>query len=36
MKILYRLNSIRKCYGPSVVLDIDDLTIVDSRLYTLI
>lgn len=36
MKILYRLNSLRKCYGSSVVLDIDGLTIVDSRLYTLI
>jgi tungstate transport system ATP-binding protein len=36
MTILYRLNSIRKCYGSSVVLDIDGLTIVDSRLYTLI
>jgi tungstate transport system ATP-binding protein len=36
MKILYRLNSIKKCYGSSVVLDIDGLTIVDSRLYTLI
>ena len=35
MKILYRLNSIRKCYGSNVVLDIDGLTIVDSRLYTL-
>jgi tungstate transport system ATP-binding protein len=36
MKILYRLNSIRKCYGPSVVLDIGGLTILDRRLYTLI
>jgi tungstate transport system ATP-binding protein len=36
MTILYRLNSIRKCYGSNVVLDIEDLTIVDSRLYTLI
>ena len=36
MKILYRLNSLRKCYGSNVVLDIDGLTIVDSRLYTLI
>ena len=36
MKILYRLNSIRKCYGSNVALDIEDLTIVDSRLYTLI
>jgi tungstate transport system ATP-binding protein len=36
MKILYRLNSIRKCYGSNVVLDIEVLTIVDSRLYTLI
>jgi tungstate transport system ATP-binding protein len=36
MKILYRLNSIRKCYGSNVALDIEELTIVDSRLYTLI
>jgi tungstate transport system ATP-binding protein len=36
MKILYSLNSIRKCYGSNVVLDIDGLTIVASRLYTLI
>jgi tungstate transport system ATP-binding protein len=36
MKILYRLDSIRKCYGSHVVLDIEDLTIVDRRLYTLI
>ena len=36
MTILYRLNSIRKCYGSNVVLDIEDLTIVDGRLYTLI
>jgi tungstate transport system ATP-binding protein len=36
MKILYRLHSIRKCFGSNVVLDIDRLTIVESRLYTLI
>jgi tungstate transport system ATP-binding protein len=36
MKILYRLNTIRKCFGSNVVLDIDRLTIVESRLYTLI
>jgi tungstate transport system ATP-binding protein len=36
MKILYRLNMIRKCFGSNVVLDIDRLTIVESRLYTLI
>jgi tungstate transport system ATP-binding protein len=36
MKILYRLNSIRKCYGSNVVLDIEELTIGEGRLYTLI
>ncbi len=35
MKILYRLKSIRKRYGSSVVLDIDELTIGEGRLYTL-
>jgi tungstate transport system ATP-binding protein len=35
MKILYRLHSIRKCYGSNVVLDIEELTIVGGRLYTL-
>jgi tungstate transport system ATP-binding protein len=33
---MYRLLSIRKCYGSKVVLDIEGLTIVDGRLYTLI
>ena len=33
---MYRLQSIRKCYGSKVVLDIADLTIVEGRLYTLI
>jgi tungstate transport system ATP-binding protein len=36
MKILYRLKSIRKRYGSSVVLDIDELTIGEGRLYTLV
>ena len=36
MKILYRLDSIRKRYGASVILEIDGLTILDRRLYTLI
>ncbi|MHB1011964.1 MAG: ABC transporter ATP-binding protein [Desulfobacteria bacterium] len=36
MKILYDLNSIRKRYGTNVVLDIEVLTIVERRLYTLI
>jgi len=36
MKILYRLHSVRKCYGTKVVLAIEDLTIVGSRLYALI
>jgi len=36
MKILYRLHSVRKCYGANVVLAIEDLTIAGNRLYTLI
>jgi len=32
---MYRLHSIRKCYGPNVVLDIEELTIVEGRLHTL-
>ena len=36
MKILYRLKSIRKCYGSNVVLDIEELTIGEGRLYALI
>ncbi|HEX9850284.1 ABC transporter ATP-binding protein [Candidatus Deferrimicrobium sp.] len=36
MKILYRLKSIRKCYGSNIVLDIEALTICEGRLYTLI
>ncbi len=36
MKIIYRLHSIRKCYGSIVVLDIEDLEIVEGRLYTLL
>src|SRR5512141_659137 len=35
MKILYRLNSVRKCYGTNVVLDIEEMTIGQGRLYTL-
>jgi len=35
MKILYRLNAIRKCYGSNVALDIEELTIGEGRLYTL-
>src|SRR5512134_3326562 len=33
---MYRLKSIRKCYGPKVVLEIEDLTIAEGRLHTLI
>ena len=36
MKILYRLKSIRKRYGSNIVLDIEELTIGEGRLYTLI
>ena len=32
---MYRLQSIRKCYGSNVALDIEALTIVGGRLYTL-
>lgn len=32
---MYRLDSIRKCYGSNVALDIDELTIYEGRLYTL-
>ncbi|MGZ8441496.1 MAG: ABC transporter ATP-binding protein [Candidatus Deferrimicrobiaceae bacterium] len=32
---MYRLDSLRKCYGSSVALDIEGLTIVEGRLYTL-
>ena len=32
---MYRLHSIRKCYGSNVALDIEDLTIGEGRLYTL-
>ncbi len=35
MKILYRLHSIRKCYGSNVALDIESVTIGEGRLYTL-
>jgi tungstate transport system ATP-binding protein len=36
VRILYRLHSIRKCYGSIVVLEIEDLEIVEGRLYTLL
>lgn len=36
MGIIYRLTSVRKCYGSNVVLDIDHLSIFEDRLYTLI
>lgn len=36
MKILYRLQAIRKRYGSIVVLDIEELRIEEGRLYTLI
>jgi tungstate transport system ATP-binding protein len=32
---MYRLDSIRKCYGSNVALDIEELTIDEGRLYTL-
>jgi len=32
---MYRLQSIRKCYGSTVALDIEELTIAEGRLYTL-
>ena len=32
---MYRLQSIRKRYGSNVALDIEELTIVEGRLYTL-
>lgn len=35
MRAIYRLNSIRKCYGSNVALDIEELTIAEGRLYTL-
>ena len=33
---MYRLDSIRKCYGSNVALDIEELTIGEGRLYALI
>lgn len=36
MKAIYRLHSIRKEYGPNTVLEIEDLTIFEGRLYTLL
>ena len=35
MRAMYRLDSIRKCYGSNVALDIEELTIAEGRLYTL-
>jgi len=32
---MYRLQSIRKCYGSNVALDIEELTIAEGRLYAL-
>ena len=32
---MYRLQSIRKCYGSNVALDVEELTIAEGRLYTL-
>ena len=32
---MYRLQSIRKCYGANVALDVEELTIAEGRLYTL-
>jgi len=32
---MYRLQSIRKCYGSNVALDIEELTIAEGHLYTL-
>lgn len=32
---MYRLHSVRKCYGSNVALDIEELTIAEGRLYTL-
>jgi tungstate transport system ATP-binding protein len=33
---MYRLQSVRKCYGSKVALDIEDLTIREGRLYLLV
>ena len=35
MRAMYRLDSIRKCYGSNVALDIEELTIGEGRIYTL-
>ena len=35
MKTIYHLHSIRKEYGSTTVLNIEDLTILEGRLYTL-
>ena len=32
---MYRLQSIRKCYGSNVALDVEELAIAEGRLYTL-
>jgi len=36
LKTIYHLHSIRKEYGSTTVLNIEDLTILEGRLYTLI
>lgn len=36
MRALYRLQSLRKCYGSKIALDIEDLTILEGRIYMLI
>jgi tungstate transport system ATP-binding protein len=33
---MYRLHSLRKCYGSNVALDVAELTILEGRLYMLI
>lgn len=35
MRDMYRLDSIRKCYGSNVALDVEELRISEGRLYTL-
>jgi tungstate transport system ATP-binding protein len=32
---MFRLHSVRKCYGSNVALDLEELTIAEGRLYTL-
>jgi len=35
VRTIYRLRTIRKCYGSNVALDIEELTIAEGRIYTL-